>query len=81
VRKLREAATDGVPEGAVFTVEEVADILKLPAQTVAEMVASKQIRSLRLGDTIRIPRRALFACLRGMTPEEFDQYLEDEAQA
>ena len=54
-RILREAAVDGLPAGAVFTVEEVADILKLSAQAVVEIVESKQIRSLRLGDTIRIP--------------------------
>jgi AcrR family transcriptional regulator len=53
--------------------------VKLPLQTIAEMVASKQIRSLHLGDTIRIPRRALYACLRGMTPDEFDRHVEGEA--
>jgi excisionase family DNA binding protein len=74
---LREAAVDGLPEGAVFTLEEVADILKLPRDVVAQMVAGKQIRSLRFGDVVRIPRRSLFACLRGMTSEEFDQYVEE----
>jgi excisionase family DNA binding protein len=80
-RVLREAAIDGLPEGAVFTMEEAADILKLPTHAVAQMAASKQIRSLRIGDAVRIPRRALFACLRGMTSEEFDQYVENKAPA
>jgi excisionase family DNA binding protein len=76
-RSLREAVIDGVPEGTVFTIEEAAEILKLPTDTVAQMVAGKQMRSLRFGDAVRIPRRALFACLRGMSSEEFDQYLEN----
>jgi excisionase family DNA binding protein len=75
---LREAGIDGLAEGAVFTIEEAADLLKVPPDTVAHMVASSQLRSLRLGDAVRIPRRALYACLRGMTSEEFDQYVERE---
>ena len=78
-RTLREAAVDGLPEGAVFTVEEVANILKLPKDAVEQMVAGRQVRSLRFGDTVRIPRRALLACLRGITPEEFDQHQEKGA--
>lgn len=81
VRALREAAVDGLPQGAIFTMEETADILKLPKDAVAQMVKSKEIRSLRLGDAVRIPRRALLACLRGMTPEEFDEYVENEGRA
>jgi excisionase family DNA binding protein len=78
-RSLREAVIDGVPEGTVFTIEEAAEILKLPTDTVAQMVVGKQIRSLRFGDAVRIPRRALFACLRGMSSEEFDQYVENRS--
>jgi excisionase family DNA binding protein len=80
-RILQEATIDGLPEGAVFTPEEVADILKLPSQAVTQMISDRQIRSLRLGDTVRIPRRALYAFLRGMTAEEFDRYVEDNAHA
>ena len=43
------------------------------------MVEAKQLRSLRFGDAVRIPRRALFACLRGMTADEFDRYVENRA--
>ena len=78
-RALREATLDGLPEGAVFTVEEAADILKLPADAIERMVEAKQLRSLRFGDAVRIPRRALFACLRGMTADEFDRYVENRA--
>lgn len=74
---LREAEVDGLPEGAVFTVEEAAIILKLPADVMEQMVRDKQIRSLRLAGITRIPRRALFACLRGMTADEFDGFLEN----
>ena len=78
---LRESAVDGLPEGAVFTMEEAADILKLPAGAFEQMVQSKQIRSLRFGGVTRIPRRALFACLRGMSADEFDDYIEKRAIA
>lgn len=80
-RILQEATIDGLPEGAVFTSEEVAEILKIPSHAVTQMIADRQIRSLRLGDTARIPRRALYAFLRGMTAEEFDRYVEDKARA
>jgi AcrR family transcriptional regulator len=73
---LRETGIDGLPEGAVFTLEETAGILKVPVPAVEEMVRDKQIRSLQLAGTTRIPRRALFACLRGMTAGEFDAFLE-----
>ena len=38
---LVEAAVDGLPDGAVFTVEEAADILKVPAETVEQMVRER----------------------------------------
>jgi excisionase family DNA binding protein len=74
--ELLESAVDGLPDGAVFTVEEAADILKLPAETVEQMVQERQLRAIRLAGATRIPRRALFACLRGMTADEFDGFLE-----
>ena len=36
------------------------------------MVLDRQIGSLRFGGETRIPRRALLACLRGVTAEEFE---------
>jgi excisionase family DNA binding protein len=75
-RGLKETAVDGLPDGAVFTPEEAAEILKLPLATIEQLVQEKQIRSLRFGGATRIPRRALFACLRGMTAGQFDDYIE-----
>jgi len=77
---LDSGLLDGLPEGAVFTVEEAAHILKIPETAVEQMVRARQIMSLRLGDETRIPRRALLACLRGMTLEEFDHFLLAQAQ-
>jgi excisionase family DNA binding protein len=74
---VSEAAADGLPEGAVFTVEETAALLKVPADVVEQMVADRQIRSVCVGGLVRIPRRSIFACLRGMSAAEFDQYLEN----
>jgi len=73
---LQETALDGLPEGAVFTMEEVAGILKLPLDGVEQMIAEKQLKAVRIAGVMRVPRRALFACLRGMTAEQFDDFLE-----
>ena len=73
---LPSFSTVGLPEGAVFTMEEAAGILKVPAEAVEQMVAEKQIKAVRIAGILRIPRRALFACLRGLTAEQFDDFLE-----
>jgi excisionase family DNA binding protein len=75
-----EGEIDGVPEGAVFTIEEAAGILKVSPGTVEQMVRDKRITALRFGTVRRIPRRALYACLRGMTLEEFEDFLLDRAR-
>ncbi len=73
---LREATADGLPAGAVFTLEETASILKLPVEAIERMVSEGNLRSLQLDEAIRIPRRALLACLRGMTAAGFDEFLQ-----
>jgi len=78
--ELKESTVDGLPAGTVFTIEEAAEILKVPAGIVEHMARDKQIRSLRFGGLTRIPRRALFAALRGMSAEEFDDFLEKRAR-
>ena len=78
---LREAAVDGLPEGAVFTLAEAAEILKVPTEAVEQMIRERQLKAVRIGGVARIPRRALFACLRGMTADEFDDFLEKRARA
>ena len=45
--------------------------------TVEQMLREKQAQvAPSSAGTTRIPRRALFACLRGMTAEEFDDHME-----
>ena len=75
-REPESIAYDGLPDGAVFTVEETADILKVPAEIVEGMLERGQIASLSLGGETRIPRRTLIATLRGMSNEEFAAFLE-----
>jgi excisionase family DNA binding protein len=70
---------DGLPEGAVFTVEEAASILKVSPDTVRELAGQKRIGSLVVGGEMRIPRRTLVALLRGMSDEEFESFLERRA--
>jgi excisionase family DNA binding protein len=72
---LSEETVDGLPDGAVFTVDEAAGLLKVQRHTVEQMVLAKKLRAVRLGGELRIPRRALLACLRGMSADEFDDYL------
>ncbi len=66
---------DGLPNGAVFTVPETAAILKVPLETVEQMVAEGELPSLQVRGEPRITRRALLAFLRGLPPEELDKHL------
>ena len=70
---------DQLPDGAVFTLEEAATILKISLDTISEMACLNQIRSLSLGSQTRIARRTLLAFLRGMSEEEFDALVERRA--
>ncbi|MBN1319813.1 MAG: TetR family transcriptional regulator [Thermoleophilia bacterium] len=73
------AGCDGLPDGAVFTVEEAAGILKVSTDTIHEAVGRGQIASLSVGSETRIPRRTLVAFLRGMSDAEFDELCERRA--
>ena len=53
----------------VWTVEEVAELLKVNPRTVYKMVDQREIHSVRAGRQIRIPQEALDAYLRGERPE------------
>ncbi len=75
------AELDGLPDGAVFTVEETAAILKVTASTIRRMALERKLTSLRLDGETRIPRRALLACLRGMTLGEFEDFLATRARS
>lgn len=66
------AAVDGLPDGAVFTVEETADILKVEKAVVERMVLEREVVSILLGGETRVPRRALLALLRGVAVEDLD---------
>jgi excisionase family DNA binding protein len=79
--KARETAMDAIPDGTVFTIEETAQILKVSQDVVEQMATAKQIGSIRLGGSVRIPRRAVFACLRGMSAAEFDEYIQRQTPA
>jgi|GEM_PF-1219563 len=66
---------DGLPNGAVFTVAETAAVLKVPRETVEQMVAEGELPSLNVRGEQRITRRALLAFLRGLPVEELDKHL------
>ena len=54
----------------IYTIEEVAALLRVNPRTVYRMVQDGTIRSVRAGRQIRIPEAALDAYLRGERPEE-----------
>jgi excisionase family DNA binding protein len=63
---------DGLPDGAVFTVQEAAGILKVPAGVIQQMLEDRLLVYLTLGDERRIPRRTLIALLRGNGGDDSD---------
>ncbi len=69
---LGEAMFDGLPDTPVFTVDEVAKLLRIGRSAAYDLVRQRRLPSLRLGSQIRIPRRALVAFLRGMDADAFD---------
>lgn len=77
---LDEAAFDGLPDAAVFNVEEAAKILRVGRSAVYEMVRQKRMPSMPLGRKIRIPRRALVAFLRGMGADAFDGFIKRKVE-
>ncbi len=56
-------------ETKVYTVEEVAVLLKVNPRTIYKMVDRDEIHSVRAGRQIRIPQDAIDAYLRGGRPE------------
>ena len=49
----------------VYTVKEVADILKVSTRTVKRMIKRGDIKAVKLGGTVRIRREALEEALEG----------------
>lgn len=61
--RYRSSATPA-PEAVVYTVEEVAELLRIGRSAAYEAVRRGQIPALRLGRRLRIPRSALDQLLR-----------------
>jgi excisionase family DNA binding protein len=61
-------------EDRVYTVDEVAAILRVPATTVRRLIRKQELPAIRLGRTYRVPKSAidrLFAVpILGFSPEE-----------
>ena len=49
----------------ILTVKEVAEVLGLGRNTVYELVRQGQIRSIRIGRQIKVPKSALVEFLKG----------------
>ena len=52
-------------EPEFYTVQEVADRMRVSRKTIYRLVERGELRAVRLGDVYRIPREALEALLRG----------------
>jgi excisionase family DNA binding protein len=57
---------------AVFTVDEVADFLRVSRNVVYELVKTRRMPVVHLGQRIRITRRQLIAYMRGIDADQFD---------
>lgn len=77
---LDEATFDGLPDEAVFTVDEMAKLFRVGRSAAYDMVRQRRIVSPKIGNQIRIPRRALVAFLRGMDADEFDQFIKRKVE-
>ncbi len=62
--KLAPAANCGfIP--ALMTVEEVAEQLRIGRSSAYTLVKTRQIRTIRIGRSIRIPRNAILEFIEG----------------
>ena len=52
-------------ENCVYTVNDVASILKVSTKTVYALIHDKQLKSIRVRGQIRIPSKALDVFLKG----------------
>jgi excisionase family DNA binding protein len=61
----RPAMTDAITPSApaFYTVQELADLLRVDHKTVRSAISAGQIRVVRLGRTIRIPRAVVESML------------------
>ena len=56
-------------EPEFYTVQEVADRLRVSRKTIYRMAERGEIKAIRLGDVYRIPRESVEALVRGERPE------------
>jgi len=53
-----------LPGHALFSVKELAGLLRVSERCVHHWAATGAIEALRIGGTVRIPRAAVLACLK-----------------
>jgi excisionase family DNA binding protein len=58
-----------MPKNQLYTVEEVADYLRVSERTIRRMIEKKMLRAVRIGSRVRIPLSELdrFTALDGGT--------------
>jgi len=72
---------DDLPAGkGVFTVSEVAKIMRVSDSNVYEMVHQGVIPSMRWGRQIRISRRGLAAFMGGMSANDFERLIRETVE-
>lgn len=77
-----DADLPGLPnDKGVFTIDEVAKYLRISRTSAYELVRQRKIPAMRIGRSIRIPRRLLAAYLRGMDADAFDEFIATKVKA
>lgn len=71
--ELDGSGLEGTPDNVgLLTVKEAAQLLKVSQNVVYELVRTRQLPAVHIGNRIRLARRGLVAYLRGMNADDFD---------
>ena len=75
-RELDGTGFEDIPaDVGILTVKETAELLRVSQGVVYELVHSRQLPAMHIGNRIRIGRRGLVAFLRGMNADDFDRLI------
>lgn len=78
---LDGSGLDDVPlDVGIMTVKETAALLKVSQDAIYELVKTRRLPALHIGNRIRIGRRGLVAYLRGMNADDFDALIKRRAR-
>lgn len=75
-RELDGTGFEDIPaDVGILTVKETAELLRVSQGVVYELVHTRQLPAMHIGNRIRIGRRGLVGFLRGMNADDFDRLI------